>query len=238
MLARQRRDPVGFTRSLFSPLAPHYDRVQEVLSFGQNARWRRAMVDRVVATDPRTVLDVATGTAGVARQVRDRTSASVVGIDLTEEMLHRARERVDGRIGLVTGDADRLPFADESFDALTFTYLWRYVPEPPATMRELARVVRPGGVVAGMDFHVPPARLWRGAWWLYTRIGLPAAGVVAGDGWYEVGRFLGPSISRHARQWPVERQVAAWGAAGLVAVGWRLMSLGGGLVIWGSRRRG
>jgi demethylmenaquinone methyltransferase / 2-methoxy-6-polyprenyl-1,4-benzoquinol methylase len=233
----------GVARRLFSPLPRRYDLLAELLSFGQNRRWRRAMVDRVAAAGPARVLDVATGTAGVALLLTERAGASVVGLDLTEAMLREGAARVarsgrGGRIRLLLGRAEELPFPDASFDALTFTYLLRYVDDPAVTLRELARVVRPGGTVASLEFLVPPAPLWRACWWLYTRLILPAAGRPFGPGWYQVGRFLGPSISGHYRRHPVEWHRRAWEAAGLVDVGLRPMSLGGGLVMWGRKAGG
>jgi demethylmenaquinone methyltransferase/2-methoxy-6-polyprenyl-1,4-benzoquinol methylase len=135
----------------------------------------------------------------------------------------------------VAGSADQIPFPDEAFDALTFTYLLRSVPDPAATLRELARVVKPGAPVASLEFHVPPQPLWRFWWWLYTRAVLPAAGRLAGRAWFEVGRFLGPSISGHYRRYPLSWTVDAWQQAGFVDVGVRIMSLGGGLVMWGRK---
>ncbi|HEX5289095.1 MAG TPA: class I SAM-dependent methyltransferase [Streptosporangiaceae bacterium] len=232
-----------FARRLFAPLPARYDRLEELLSLGQNGRWRRAMVDRVMpAAGPGgLVLDVASGTAGVAIQVARRTGAAVVGVDLTEPMLRQGLGRVSrsgqgDRIRLVTGRAEQLPFADGTFDALTFTYLLRYVADPQATLAELARVVRPGGLVASLEFGVPAGRGWRAGWWLYTRLVLPAAGLVTGGReWYRVGRFLGPDISRHYRRYPVEWTVRAWRQAGLRDVGTAAMSCGGGLVMWGQR---
>ena len=233
-----------FAQQLFRPLPTRYDRLAEILSMGQNARWRQAMVDRVVSSRPRLVLDVASGTAGVATQIARRTDARVVGLDLTEEMLRRGRDNVaaqglDHRVQLVAGRAEQLPFADATFDALTFTYLLRYVDDPAATLQELARVVKPGAPVASLDFLVPPQRFWHAWWLLYTRVVLPAGGLVTGGReWYEVGRFLGPNISSHYRRHPVETIVEDWRRAGLVDVGWRAMSLGGGLVMWGQRGGG
>ncbi|HEY3976195.1 MAG TPA: class I SAM-dependent methyltransferase [Streptosporangiaceae bacterium] len=232
-----------FARRLFAPLPARYDRLEELLSLGQNGRWRRAMVDRVMpAAGPGgLVLDVASGTAGVAIQVARRTGAAVVGVDLTEPMLRQGLSRVSrsgqgDRIRLVTGRAEQLPFADGTFDALTFTYLLRYVSDPQATLAELARVVRPGGLVASLEFGVPAGRAWRTGWWLYTRLVLPAAGLVTGGReWYRVGRFLGPDISRHYRRYPVGWTVRAWRQAGLRDVGTAAMSCGGGLVMWGQR---
>lgn len=221
-------------RLLFSTLGPAYDRMGAVLSFGQDPRWRRFMVSRL-PQEPRhgTVLDVATGTGLVAERLLKRGFA-VTGLDQSPEMLVEARRRFGGRVSLVEASAEELPFAAASFDHLTFTYLLRYVDDPAATLRELARVVRPGGTVASLEFGVP-AGVWRPLWDLYTRVGLPAAGRLVSPGWYEVGRFLGPSIRDFWACWPLERQLQAWRDAGLRDVRHRRMSLGGGIVIWGTR---
>lgn len=243
-VAESRARPNQFARRLFAGLPPRYDRLAEVLSMGQNGRWRRAMVDPVAASSPRSVLDVATGPAGVALQLADRTSAHVTGIDLSPDMLRAGvanigRRGLDGRVSLLLGQGEQLPFPDATFDALTFTYLLRYVSDPAATLTELSRVVRPGGVIASLEFHVPPGPIWHRLWLLYTRAVLPAAGLVAGGrDWFEVGRFLGPSISEHYRRYPLEWHRSAWRAAGIDDVQVRLMSLGGGLVMHGRRTDG
>ena len=236
-----RRTPNEVARGLFDGLPDRYDKLAEVLSMGQNRRWRRAMVDAVVACSPASVLDVATGPAGVALELASRTSARVTGVDLTPQMLRAgaanvARRGMGRRVALALSRAEELPFPDATFDALTFTYLLRYVDNPAATLAELARVVKPGGVVASLEFHVPPGRFWHPMWLLYTRVVLPAAGWAAGGReWYEVGRFLGPSISNHYRRYPLGWHVRAWEEAGLVDVRFRLMSLGGGMVMSGRR---
>ena len=237
-------DHSGFTKQLFSPLPERYDRLEALLSLGQNDRWRRQMVDKAAGCRPAIVLDVATGTAGVALQLNSLGGARVVGLDLTEAMLREGRRRVSAAgkqesIALVLGNADRLPFPDASFDALCFTYLLRYVPDPGATLSELARVVRPGGVVASLEFMRPPSPFWHAWWVLYTRLVLPLGGLVTGGkAWFDVGRFLGPNISEHYRRHPLEQIVALWQKAGIDDVGTRLMSLGGGLVMWGTRTGG
>lgn len=240
-VARSRTEPNRFSRALFAGLPPRYDRLAEVLSFGQNGRWRRAMVEQVAPQRPSLVLDVATGPARVARELTARTPAAVVGLDLSGPMLRQgaaavAAHGLDGRISLVLGRGEQLPFPDASFDALTFTYLLRYVADPAATIAELARVVKPGGAIASLDFTVPTVPALRAAWHLYTRVLLPVGGLLTGGrAWFDVGRFLGPSITAHDRRYPVDWTVAAWRAAGITDVGVRRMSLGGGLVMWGRR---
>ena len=227
-------------RQLFAPLGPTYDRYAYVLSFGQDARWRRFLVSRVNAAPNDRVLDVATGTAAVAIELVRRHGCSVVGLDQSPEMLAEGRSRVEAaqlseRIELVQGRAEELPFEDASFDALTFTYLLRYVDDPGATLKELARVVRPGGTIASLEFGVPPGPLPRAAWKLYVRVGLPLAGAAIAPGWGEVGRFLGPSIRRFYQRHPLPRLLDLWREAGIDDVRSRRMSLGGGVVTWGTR---
>jgi demethylmenaquinone methyltransferase / 2-methoxy-6-polyprenyl-1,4-benzoquinol methylase len=226
-------------RRLFAPLGATYDRWSALLSLGQDPRWRRFLVSRVRAGPDDTVLDVATGTAAVAIELVRRTGCSVVGLDQSPEMLAEACRRVAAaslseRIELVEGTADRLPFEDASFDGLTFTYLLRYVDDPGRTLRELTRVVRPGGSIASLEFGVPEG-LWRAPWELYVRAGLPLAGRVISPGWAEVGRFLGPSIRRFRDEHPPERLLALWRSAGIGDVQMRRLTLGGGVVIWGRR---
>jgi demethylmenaquinone methyltransferase/2-methoxy-6-polyprenyl-1,4-benzoquinol methylase len=220
---------------LFAPLGPTYDRYARLLSFGQDERWRRFLVDRVVAGPGDHILDVATGTGAVAIELLRRKGCRVTGLDQSAGMLEAARGRLPADIELVTGDADHLPFEAGSFDGLTFTYLLRYVDDPAATLRELSRVVRPGGTVAGLEFAVPGSPLARAAWEAYVGVGLPLAGRLISPSWAEVGGFLSSSVTDFWREWPLDRLLGAWGAAGIEALDHRLLSLGGGIVIWGRR---
>src|SRR4029077_14669812 len=198
-------------------------------------------VKHVIERDPQRVLDVATGTAGVAIAVARQSKARVTGGDVSQDMLEIGRRRVgaaglEGRIELETARAEELPFAEGTFDAISFTYVVRYVSDPAATLAELARTLRPGGVIAGLDFFVPPNPVWRAAWWLYTRVVLPIAGLLLGGrAWWDVGRFLGPNISNHYRHRPLRWWLDAWEAAGMIDVQFRVMSLGGGIVMWGTK---
>ena len=219
-------------RELFAPLGPSYDRVGAVLSLGQDPLWRRFLVSRLPA-DGGHVLDVATGTGLVAAELL-RRGFSVTALDQSPEMLEAAGRRLAARIELVEGSAESLPFPDFAFDHVTFTYLLRYVDDPGATLAELARAIRPGGVLVSLEFGVPrgPARL---LWEVYVRAGLPLAGLVLRRGWQEVGGFLGGSIRSFWKRYPLERQLDLWHAAGIRDVEVRRLSLGGGVVIWGTK---
>ncbi len=236
-----RTDRKAHARELFAPLPRHYELVAAALSFGQDPRWRSAMVAAVDAAPGERVLDVATGTGLVARALVRRYGCTVVGVDQSREMLAGARQRLAREPDLVTritlqeGEAEHLPFADRSFDHLTFTYLLRYVDDPAATLRELARVVRPGGRIASLEFAVPPNPLWRAAWRLYIQLGLPLLGRAVSREWAHAGRFLAHSIPDFYARHPLERVLEMWRAAGIEAVQARRMSLGGGVVIWGTR---
>ncbi len=240
-VATSRTSPNAVSQELFAPLPRRYNRLAAVLSFGQDPRWRRTMLDHVVGARPQRVLDVACGPGAVTRALARRTNAHIVGLDLSAEMTRAAfdnasRSPLDGRVFIVRARGEQLPFADASFDALTFTYLLRYVDDPAATLRELARVVRPGGPIASLEFAVPPRLPTRVAWWFYTRVVLPSAGyLLGGRPWWDVGRFLGPSISTHYRTYPLEWTLDAWRRAGIEHVEYRSMSWGGGVVIWGYR---
>lgn len=221
---------------LFAGLPTRYDRMGAILSFGQDPRWRRALV---AAIDPRPgqhVLDVATGTGMVAFELA-RRGCEVTGLDQSERMLSGARAKLRehralaDRVTFVQGEAERLPFADGEFDALTFTYLLRYVDDPAATLAELGRVVRPGGRIGMVEFGVPGSPPLRSLWRVHTRLGLPLLGRLVSPAWLEVGRFLGPNIEEFYAREP--ELVSLWRRAGIDQVTERRMSFGAGLVMWG-----
>ena len=223
---------------LFHGLPSHYDRVGALMSFGQDPRWRRTLVDFIDPHPGLRVLDVATGTGMVAFALA-RRGAEVIGLDQSERMLSAAvgrRERTPelaDRLTFVLGEAEALPYADASFDALSFTYLLRYVDDPAATMRELARVLKPGGRIGMVEFGVPHDPRLRALWRVHTRAGLPLIGRVVSKDWYEVGRFLGPNIEQfYARQPDL---LGLWRAAGIEQVQRRDLSFGAGVVVTGVR---
>lgn len=223
--------------SLFSGLPRHYDRAGAALSFGQDPRWRAALVASVPVGSEARVLDVATGTGMVAAALVRRTGCRVTALDQSADMLAGLHARLAaepdlaGRIEPVQGQAEQLPFEDGAFDALTFTYLLRYVDDPAATLRELARVVKPGGTVGMVEFGVPPRRVLRALWRVYTRAFMPALGRLLSRDWQEVGSFLGPNIEGFYERFSLPALVSLWEAAGLTDVRVRRMSFGAGVVM-------
>jgi demethylmenaquinone methyltransferase/2-methoxy-6-polyprenyl-1,4-benzoquinol methylase len=226
------------TGELFAGIASEYSWVGAVMSLGQDGRWRRTLVSKINAPPGSFVLDVASGTGLVSRQLAARKRLRVVSLDPSEPML-RAGLPANELAGLadqispVLGRVEELPFADERFDAVTFTYLLRYVDDPEATLLELARVLRPGGTLGCLEFHVPEHPALRTGWWIYTRAALPLIGALVSPAWRRTGSFLGPNIEAYSRHAPLPEQVRWWQHAGITHVRSRVMSLGAGVVIWG-----
>ena len=230
-------------RRLFDGVATSYDPLAELFSFLQNGRWHRHLVSRLSLGPADRMLDLCTGTARVAIRVNRSYGCRVVGLDLSGEMLEQAQRKIRGSgagkdVVLVRGRAESLAFADECFDAVCFTYLLRYVEDPRATLREIVRVLKPGGHLVSLEFGVPPNVLARGLWYIYTRSILPLAGALVSQGWREVGTFLGPSISRFYRLYSIERIRQMWVDLGIRDVQIERPSLGGAVVMWGTRSIG
>jgi demethylmenaquinone methyltransferase/2-methoxy-6-polyprenyl-1,4-benzoquinol methylase len=230
-------------RALFAPLGGDYDRWAAILSFAQDPRWRRFLVEHVPVGPEARVLDVATGTGAIARALVRRYGCRVVGVDQSPQMLAGARERVGrarltDRIELRLGSAEQLDFPQGSFDALTAGYLLRYLDDPLRTVGDLLRLVRPGAPFALLDFAVPPNAVARALWHAYTGVGLPVLGRLVSPGWAEVGRYLRPSITAFGDAYPPAALRELLREAGAANINTRLLSLGGGLVAWGVRAVG
>jgi len=240
----QPSDPVSrtFAQDLFDGVAQSYDTWAQVLTFFQYLRWREFLVSRMAVRPRKLVLDVCTGTAGVALEIVDHHDGQIVGLDVSHSMLEaglRAVEKrsLDGRVQLTQGRAEHLPFPDETFDAVVFTYLLRYVQDPDATIRELSRVVKPGGELLSLEFGVPKALWVRALWEIYNRVVMPVMTVPVSRGWHRVGCFLGPSISDFCQRYPVDRLAAIWCDNGIPLVETRRLLQGAAIVMWGTKRR-
>jgi demethylmenaquinone methyltransferase/2-methoxy-6-polyprenyl-1,4-benzoquinol methylase len=186
-----------YVRGLFSTIAPRYDLITVLLSFGQDARWKR----RLAALQPLTgtsVLDLACGTGDIAREAAGRGAHHVVGLDITLRMLELAKERAPGgaRLTFVAGDMTALPFSDGAFDVVTTGYGLRNVPVLATALSESARVLRRGGVLLSLDFDRPPNPAVRAVYLAYLTV------VGSALGWLlhrdpDTYRYIPESIERY-----------------------------------------
>lgn len=226
-------------RPLFSGVASSYEFASQLLSYGQYRGWHRYLVGQLTLPTPALVLDMATGTGAVAFRIARRPQVRVVAADITRAMLLQAQERAsrDGQappIDLVECTAEAMPFPDAAFDAVIFTYLLRYVSDVPATLRELTRVVRPGGMMLSQDFAVPRGVFYP-LWRIHTDVVLRLGGALLSPGWRRAGAFLGGSIREFYRSWPEESIIRLWRECGFPDVQAKRLSLGGALVMWGTK---
>ncbi|GAA4692846.1 demethylmenaquinone methyltransferase [Phytohabitans rumicis] len=208
--------------AMFDGVAQRYDLTNTVLSFGRDRGWRRATREALALAPGQRVLDVGAGT-GVSTQELAASGAYAVGLDISIGMLQAGR-RVRPFVPLLAGDALRLPFADETFDAVTISFALRNVVDLDAALRELARVTRPGGRLVVCEFSHPTNAAFRGAYLSYLMRSLPAVArrVSSNPDAYV---YLAESI----RAWPNQPDLATRIAAtGWTAVGWR--NLTGGIV--------
>ena len=227
-------------RRIFDGIADNYRGPAQALSMFQYGRWHRFMVSRLRLNPTDLVLDVCTGTGLVALRMASNTGCRVVGIDVSERMIAQGRRNAQARglapmIRLVSGRAESLPFADESFDAVVFTYLLRYVGDPRATLKEISRVLRPGGQMASLEFFVPQSPVLRALWLMHTRLVLPSVTRFLSAAWREVGAFLGPSISAFYRRHTLDDLSQMWVGAGMRNVQTEVLSLGGAVATWGQK---
>lgn len=162
--------------SMFDSIAPVYDRLNHILSFGIDRQWRKRLVRAVCQPEVHKVLDVACGTGDVSMALRDKGMA-VTGVDISERMLAIACSKVAG-VEFMTGDASALPFSDSSFDAVTIAFGIRNFDKRDKCIEELFRVIRPGGILAVLEFSIPDNRLWRMVYTWYFKNILPVIGRV------------------------------------------------------------
>lgn len=177
---------------MFAGIAPRYDLANHALSLGLDFHWRRVTVRRIAERAPGAVLDVATGSGDLALATRAACpSARVVGSDFCEPMLDRARAK--GLTETVVADAQSLPFADDEFDAVTVAFGLRNMEDRHQAVREMARVLRPGGDLLVLDFSLPGNSFVRALYRLYLHRVLPAAaGLLTGRA--DAYQYLGASI--------------------------------------------
>ena len=224
---------------LFAGIARNYEWPAQVFSFFQYRRWRSYLVSRLDLTSHQTALDICTGPGGVAASVSKRYRCYVVGLDLSPEMLAQAQTNASLSgldIRLAQGRAESLPFKDNSFDTVIFTFLLRYVDDIDGTVAEMARVLRPGGMLASLEFFTPSG-LFFPPWLFHTRVVMPIGTALISPGWRSVGTFLGPNISDFYRKHSLRDLEQTWRKAGIEQISSTKLSLGGAVVTWGRKKQ-
>jgi demethylmenaquinone methyltransferase/2-methoxy-6-polyprenyl-1,4-benzoquinol methylase len=207
---------------MFDDVAPRYDRTNDLLALGQTRRWRGHVTRAVGALPGDRVLDLAAGT-GTSSEPIARGGAFVVACDFSLGMLGEGRRR-NPRLSFVAGDGLALPFADESFDAVTISFGLRNLQDRHAGLRELLRVTRPGGRLVVCEFSHPTWGPFRGVYNRYLMGALPTVARKASSN-PDAYEYLAESI----RAWPDQADLAG----DLLAAGWRHVAwrnLNGGVV--------
>jgi demethylmenaquinone methyltransferase / 2-methoxy-6-polyprenyl-1,4-benzoquinol methylase len=209
-------------RRMFDAVARRYDLTNDVLSLGQDRRWRRDVLDAVAPRPGDLVLDLAAGTGTSSEPFVER-GATVVPCDFSLGML-RVGKRARPSLAFTAGDATRLPFGDDTFDAVTISFGLRNIVDPLAGLREMRRVTRPGGRLVVCEFSHPTNAVFRTAYLEYLMKALPAIARAVSSS-PDAYVYLAESI----RAWPDQRGLAALIAeAGWQALEWR--NLSGGIV--------
>ena len=235
MTEADRRSPDG-SGQMFDGIAERYDLLNRINSLGMDRGWRRAAIDALALSPGDRVLDLATGTADVALAVAAREAqATVVGLDPSRRMLDIGRRKVteaelDGRVELVVGDAQALPFEGASFDGITMSFGIRNVPDRSRALREMARVLKPGGRVAILELSEPRNGLLAFFARLHVRYFVPLTGaLLSGKGEYG---YLRSSIEAFPRPEAFEALMAE---AGLSSVHHRSFSFGACVLYVGTK---
>lgn len=191
-----------YVRTLFATIADRYDLITALLSYGQDARWKRRLVAMANVRPGERALDLAAGTGDIAFGVAAR-GANTIGLDITHRMLQLAAAKSNA-VSFVTGDMHSLPFMPASFDLVTTGYGLRNVPDLDAAIGEIARVLKPGGRLLSLDFNRPEHPIVRAAYLAYlTIVGSSLGWILHRDP--DTYRYIPASI----RRYPGARGVAA-----------------------------
>jgi len=192
-------------RAMFDGIAHRYDLLNQVLSFGVHRIWQRRLVDKVLKTKPAKIIDVATGTAGVAIALAKKDqSVSIVGVDIAENMLSMGALKVNKqglqeRIKLVNAYAEELPFEDNTFNSATVAYGVRNFDDPIKGLKEMYRVIVPGGNINVLEFVNPRLLLFRSIYGLYFKRVLPFIGRLI-SGHHQAYTYLPKSVNEFAER--------------------------------------
>lgn len=168
---------------MFDTISKEYDGLNRVISFGIDVKWRKKVVNKVAATQPKRILDVATGTGDLAINLAKTDAEEIIGLDISAGMLNVGKEKVaaknlDDRIKMVQGDSENLPFEDDYFDAITVAFGIRNFETLEKGLAEILRVLKPGGIFVILETSVPTKFPFKQGYGLYTKTLLPLIGRV------------------------------------------------------------
>ena len=203
---------------MFDTIAPSYDPINTLLSFGIDRSWRRRVVGRVVAERPRRVLDLAAGTGEITLPLaKGLPESRITAADLSEGMLSVARRKLvrkglEQRVDIVVADAEALPFDDESFDSVTLVFGIRNFTAPATALAELYRTTTHGAVVRIMEFGMPQSKILGALYRFYSRWVMPFVGGLFSGKW-RAYRYLPTSIAAFERRVDVARLLSEAGFA-------------------------
>ena len=225
-------------QAIFGGIADDYDRPAQLFGLLRYRFWQRELAAMIAERKPAWVLDMCTGTGSIAAEIAQRCAGRIVAVDVTRAMLTRARRNLvllGERTIFLQAAAQCPPFCDNAFDVVVFSYLLRYVDDVPGTIAALGRLVKPGGMLASLEFGVPPDPILRALWTVYTRVLLRAGLSLLSPGWRRVGGFLGHSIADFYRRHPISALEGYFQAAGFRVHPTRRLSAGGGVIMSGTK---
>lgn len=220
-----------YVQDTFNKIAGKYDLMNTLMSFGLDQGWRRFAVERSELKEGGNALDLCCGTGMITRELAQKAGfeGKVTGLDFSENMLAKGRENLKGfefedNITLIQGNAMELPFEDNAFDCVTVGWGLRNVPDILTVLKEMRRVIKPGGKAVSLDMAKPTAPVFKQAYWLYFEQIVPRMGKVWGrdKGAYA---YLHDSARVFPPQWELAKMFAE---AGFVETGFH--NLAGGVV--------
>lgn len=188
---------------LFDTIAPRYDLINDLQSFGMHRHWKRRLIREAKGQPGQRALDLCCGTGDVAFALA-RQGLEVAALDFSEPMLSVAEQRLKekftgAKVSFLRGDAQQIPFPDNSFDVVTISYGLRNLADWERGLREMQRVARPGGRVLVLDFARPNNALWRGVYFAYLKTVVPVLGkIFCGDS--QTHSYILESLKKYVAQ--------------------------------------
>ncbi|MDO1501478.1 bifunctional demethylmenaquinone methyltransferase/2-methoxy-6-polyprenyl-1,4-benzoquinol methylase UbiE [Winogradskyella maritima] len=168
---------------MFDTISKEYDGLNRVISFGIDIKWRNRVVDIVRKTNPKQILDIATGTGDLAISMADTSAEKIIGLDISPGMLEVGEEKIKAKnlsdkIEMVVGDSEDMPFADNTFDAITVAFGVRNFMNLEKGLEEILRILKPGGLFVILETSVPTKPVYKQGYSFYSKYILPTIGKV------------------------------------------------------------